>query len=392
MMGNSFGKLFRVTTCGESYSGCFRKNKGYPKELYGGLITIIDGVPAGIRITAEDIQIELDKRKPGQTPLDSPRQEKDRAYIFSGVMENDISTGAPVGIVIPNNDIEDIHVGQYREYQWDIRPGHAEYTFFKKYGQYNDWVGAGRASGRETVSRVAAGAVAKLILDRMGIDVLAYTVESHGIAACFMTYEEARANYRSNAINCPDDNVAQRMIDDILSVKATGETCGGVIELIAHNVPAGLGEPVFDKLEATIAQALFSIGAIKGVEFGAGFGVARMLGSQSNDESYVDKETGRVKFYTNNSGGFLGGISNGDEIRIRMAVKPTPTVSVKQRAVDMETMTDTELEPITRRDASLLPRIYPVCEAMVRIALVDAIMMSNGFRSMMDLDPKWDKA
>lgn len=392
MMGNSFGRLFRVTTCGESYSGCFRKNKGYPKELYGGLITIIDGVPAGIKITAEDIQTELNKRKPGQTPLDSPRLERDRAYIFSGVMENDISTGAPVGIVIPNNDIEDIHVGQYREYQWDIRPGHAEYTFFKKYGQYNDWVGAGRASGRETVSRVAAGAVAKLILDKMGIDVLAYTVESHGIVARPTTYEEARANYRSNAINCPDEEVAQKMIDDILAVKATGETCGGVIELIAHNVPAGLGEPVFDKLEATIGQALFSIGAIKGVEFGAGFGVAKMLGSQSNDESYVDKETGRVRFYTNNSGGFLGGISNGDEIRIRMAVKPTPTVSVKQRAVDMETMTDTELEPITRRDASLLPRIYPVCEAMVRIALVDAIMMANGYRSMIDLDSKWDKA
>ena len=391
MMGNSFGRLFKVTTCGESYSGCFRKDKGYPKELYGGLITIVDGVPAGIKITAEDIQIELDKRKPGQTPLDSPRLEKDRAYIFSGVMEDDISTGAPVGIVIPNNDIEDIHVGQYREYQWDIRPGHAEYTFFKKYGQYSDWVGAGRASGRETVSRVAGGAVAKLILDKMGIDVLAYTVESHGIVAHPVTYEEARSNYRTNAINCPDDDVAQKMIDDILAVKATGETCGGVIEIIAHNVPAGLGEPVFDKLEATIAQGLFSIGAIKGVEVGAGFKVANMLGSESNDETYVDKETGRVSFYTNNAGGFLGGISNGNEIRIRVAVKPTPTVSVPQRVVDMETMTDTVLEPITRRDASLLPRIYPVCEAMVRIALVDAIMMANGYRSMMDLDPKWDK-
>ena len=390
MMGNSFGRLFKVTTCGESYSGCFRKDKGYPKELYGGLITIVDGVPAGVKITAEDIQLELDKRKPGQTPLDSPRLEKDRAYIFSGVMEDDISTGAPVGIVIPNNDIEDIHVGQYREYQWDIRPGHAEYTFFKKYGQYSDWVGAGRASGRETVSRVAGGAVAKLILDKMGIDVLAYTVESHGIAARPVTYKEARSNYRTNAINCPDDEVAQKMIDDILAVKATGETCGGVIEIIAHNVPAGLGEPVFDKLEATIAHGLFSIGAIKGVEVGAGFKVANMLGSESNDETYVDRETGRVNFYTNNAGGFLGGISNGDEIRIRVAVKPTPTVSVPQRAVDMETMTDTVLEPITRRDASLLPRIYPVCEAMVRIALVDAIMMANAYRSMMDLDPKWD--
>lgn len=390
MLGNTFGRLFRVTTSGESYSGCFRKDRGYPKELYGGLVTIVDGVPAGIKITAEDIQQELDKRKPGQTPLDSPRLEKDRAYIFSGVMENDLSTGAPVAIVIPNNDIEDIHVGQYREYQWDIRPGHAEYTYFKKYGQYNDWVGAGRASGRETVGRVAGGAIAKLILDRMGIDVLAYTVESNGIKAKKISYEEARKNYRSNSINCPDDEVAQKMIDDILAVKAKGETCGGVIELIVHNAPAGLGEPVFDKLEATIAQALFSIGSVKGVEFGAGFEVAQMLGSESNDESYLDKESGRVKFYTNHAGGFLGGISNGDEIRIRIAVKPTPTVSVPQRVVDLETMTNTVLEPITRRDASLLPRIYPVCEAMVRLALVDAIMMSNAYRSMMDLDPKWD--
>jgi len=392
MMGNTYGRVFRVTTCGESYSGCFRKNKGLPKELYGGLIAIIDGVPAGIKITAEDIQIELDKRKPGQTPLDSPRLEKDRAFIFSGVMEDDLSTGAPIGIVIPNNDIEDIHVGQYREYQWNIRPGHAEYTFFKKYGQYNDWVGAGRASGRETVGRVAGGAVAKLILDQMGIDILAYTIASHGIHAKPVTYEEARKNYRMNSINCPDEEAAQKMIDDILAVKEAGDTCGGVIELIAHGVPAGLGEPVFDKLEATIAQGLISIGAIKGIEFGAGFNTANMLGSESNDESYIDKKTGRVNFYTNNAGGFLGGISNGDEIRIRVAVKPTPTVSVPQRAVNMEMMTDEILNPITRRDASLLPRIYPVCEAMVRIAIVDALLMARGYRSMTDLEPKWDLA
>ena len=390
MMGNTFGRIFRVTTCGESYSGCFRKERGLPKELYGGLLAIVDGVPAGIKITAEDIQAELDKRKPGQTPLDSPRLEKDRAYIFSGVMENDISTGAPVGIVIPNNDIQDRHVGEYRDYKWSIRPGHAKYTFLKKYGQYNDWVGAGRASGRETVGRVAGGAVAKLILDKMGIDVLAYTMESHGIQAKPVTYKEARENYRKNSINCPDEEAAEKMTADILAVKKTGDTCGGVIELIAHGVPAGLGEPVFDKLEATIAQGLMSIGAIKGVEFGAGFNVANMLGSECNDETFVNKETGQVNFYSNNAGGFLGGISNGDEIRIRLAVKPTPTVSVPQRCVKMDTMTDEVLEPITRRDASLLPRIYPVCEAMVRIALVDAIFMARGLRAMTDLDPKWD--
>lgn len=391
MMGNTFGRLFRVTTCGESYSGCFRKKPGIPKELYGGLLTIVDGVPAGIKITAEDIQAELDKRKPGQTPLDSPRLEKDRVYIFSGVMENDLSTGAPIGIVVPNNDIEDIHVGQYREYKDSIRPGHAEYTFFKKYGDYADWVGAGRASGRETVSRVAGGAVAKLVLEKMGIDVIAFITESHGIKAGPVSYEQAKANYRKNELNCPDLEVAPKMIEDILDVKAKGETCGGVVELIARGVPAGLGEPVFDKLEATLCHALMSIGAVKGIEIGAGFEFARMLGSESNDESYVDEKTGRVAFYTNHAGGFLGGISNGDEIRVRLAIKPTPTVSVPQRAVNVADMTNGVLSPITRRDASLLPRIYPVCEAMARIAILDALMMAKGYRAMEDIDEKWDR-
>ncbi|MEA4847820.1 MAG: chorismate synthase [Clostridiaceae bacterium] len=391
MMGNTFGRMFRVTTSGESYSGGFRKNLSIPKELYGGLITIVDGVPAGIKITAEDIQAELDKRKPGQTPLDSPRLEKDKVYIFSGVMENDLSTGAPIGIVIPNNDIEDIHIGQYREYKAVIRPGHAEYTFFKKYGQYSDWVGAGRASGRETASRVAGGAVAKIVLDKMGIDVIGFITASHGIKAKPVTYEIAKENYRKNELNCPDLEAAPKMIEDILKVKATGETCGGIVEIIAKGVPAGLGEPVFDKLEATIAHALMSIGAIKGIEIGAGFDFANMVGSDSNDESYVDKDTGRVRFTTNNAGGFLGGISNGEEIRIKLAVKPTPTVSVAQKAVNVEKMEVETLSPITRRDASLLPRIYPVCEAMVRIAILDAIIMAKGYRAITDIDEKWDR-
>jgi len=383
--------MFRVTTCGESYSGCFRKNPDIPKELYGGLLTIVDGCPAGIRITAEDIQKELDKRRPGQSKLDSPRLEKDRVFIFSGVMENQMSTGAPIGIVIPNNDIEDKHVGQYHDYKTMARPGHAEYTFMKKYGQYNDWVGAGRASGRETVSRVAGGAVAKLILDKYGIDVIAYTVESHGIKAKPMDYAAAKANYRKNNINCPDLDVAEAMEKDIIEVRKTGDTCGGIIELVVHGLPAGLGEPVFDKLEAVLAHALMSIGAIKGIEFGAGFRVAEMVGSECNDEMYWDKETGRVKFYSNNAGGFLGGISNGDEVRIRMAVKPTPTVDVVQRTIDAETGENVDLSPITRRDASLLPRIYPVCEAMTRIAIVDALMMAKGYRAMEDIDEKWDR-
>jgi chorismate synthase len=391
MMGNTFGRLFRVTTCGESYGGGFRKNLDIPKELFGGLMTIVDGVPPGIKITPEMIQKELDKRKPGQSKLDSPRKEIDRVYIFSGVMEDDLSTGAPIGLVIPNVDIEDIHMDQYRSYKDIIRPGHAEYTFFKKYGDYADWVGAGRASGRETAARVAGGAIAQAVLDTFGIDVIGFVTESHGIKAGPISYELAKANYRKNELNCPDLKKAEEMIADILKVKEEGDTCGGVVEIIARGVPAGLGEPVFDKLSATIAHGIMSIGAIKGLEFGAGFEHATMKGSESNDEPYLDQDSGRVRFKTNHAGGFLGGITNGEEIRIRVAVKATPTVSVPQATVDMSKMENTTLEPITRRDPSLCPRIYPVCEAMVRIAILDALYMAKAYRGVSSLDPKWDR-
>jgi len=390
-MGNTFGRMFRVTTCGESYAGGFRKHLNIPKELYGGLITIVDGVPPGIKLTADMIQQELDKRKPGQSELDSPRKEIDKVYIFSGVMEDDLTTGAPVGMVIPNVDIEDIHIEQYRSYKDTVRPGHAEYTFFKKYGEYADWVGAGRASGRETAARVAAGAVAKAILDPLGIDVIAFVTESNGIKAGPITYEMAKANYRKNELNCPDLEKVREMIEDILRVKQEGDTCGGVVEIIARGVPAGLGEPVFDKLSATIAHGLMSIGAIKGLEFGEGFEHARMRGSESNDRPYLDESSGKVRFRTNKSGGLLGGISNGEDIRIRVAVKATPTVSVPQETVNMEKMENVILEPITRRDPSLCPRIYPVCEAMVRIAIVDALYMAKGYRALANISDKWDR-
>jgi chorismate synthase len=375
---------------GESYAGGFRKNLNVPKELFGELLTIVDGVPPGIELTASMIQEELDKRRPGQTPLDSPRLETDRVCIFSGVMENDLMTGAPVELVIPNVDIEDVHIGQYREYKDMCRPGHAEYTFFKKYGEFSDWVGAGRASGRETASRVAGGAVAKKILERMGIDVIAFITESHGIKAKAITYEEAKANYRKNELNCPDTEVAPKMIEDILKIKAEGDTCGGIVEVIAHGVPAGVGEPVFDKLSALLAHGIMSIGAVKGMEFGAGFGHATMKGSESNDPMYFDTD-GRVRFRSNHSGGLLGGISNGEEIRIRIAVKPTPTISLPQETVNVEERKNVTLSPITRRDPSLLPRIYPVCEAMVRLSLLDAIYMSRSYSSVAGLDSLWDK-
>lgn len=391
MIGNTFGRFFRITTAGESYGGGFRKNLNIPKELYGGLTTIIDGVPPGIKLTPEMIQKELDKRKPGQSPLDSPRKEIDKVYIFSGVMEDNITTGAPVTLLIPNVDIEDIHIDQYRSYKDTIRPGHAEYTFFKKYGEFADWVGAGRASGRESASRVAGGAVAQQILDKYGIDVVGYVIESRGIKAGHIDYETAKKNYRKNDLNCPDLDKAQEMIDDILKIKDEGDTAGGTVEIIAKGVPAGLGEPVFDKLSATISYGLMSIGAIKGVEIGAGFEVGKMKGSEFNDPAYLDKDTGRIRFKTNNAGGFLGGISTGEEIRIRVAVKPTPTISIPQATVDVDKEADVTLEPITRRDPSLCPRMYPVCEAMIRCCILDALYMAKGYDFLADLDDKWKK-
>lgn len=382
MQGNSFGRMFRVTTSGESYSGGFRKNKDIPSQLYGGLLAIVDGVPAGIKLTAEVVQSELDKRRPGQSKIDTQRKERDKVYIFSGVMEDDMTTGAPVGMVIPNSDIEDSQIEKHRSFKNLIRPGQAGYTYFKKYGQYADWLGAGRASGRETAARVAGGAVAKAVLDTMGIDVIAFIAESHGIKASPVSYETAKENYRKNEINCPDLEKAEEMIQDLLMVKESGDTCGGVVEIIARGVPVGLGEPVFDKLSATLAHALMSIGAVKGIEFGEGFGHSSLKGSESNDKPYYDSAAGRVRFETNRAGGILGGISNGEDIRIKVAVKPTPTISMEQDTIDLTTMKNTKVSYTTRNDPSICPRIYPVCEAMVRIALLDAIYMAEGYKAV----------
>jgi chorismate synthase len=379
MLGNSFGRLFKVTTCGESYSGAFRKNPETPSELFGGLMVIVDGVPSGLKLTSEMLQAELDKRRPGQSALDTPRQETDKAYIYSGVMENDFTTGAPVGIIIPNRDISDFQIEKHRSFKKYIRPGQAGYTYSVKYGEYSDWLGAGRASGRETVARVAAGAIAKEILDKKGIDVIAYTIESHGIKSKILTYSEAKENYRKNDINCPDLIAAENMIEDLLNVKAEGDTCGGIIEIIAKGVPAGLGEPVFDKLEALLSHALMSIGGVKGIEFGDGFELARVKGSQSNDLPSINENTGEINFKTNRAGGILGGISNGEELRIKVAVKPTPTISKTQDTVNLDTMENSSVSYTTRNDPSICPRIYPVCEAMVRLVILDALMLFKGY-------------
>jgi len=372
MTGNTFGKLFRVTSCGESYGKA--------------LLTIVDGVPPGLELTNEMIQEELDKRKPGQSALDSPRKETDIVDIVSGMLDG-FSTGAPIGMVVYNVDRHDIHVKQYRDVKEQIRPGHAEYTFFVKYGKYADWCGAGRASGRESLGRVAGGAVAKQILRKEGIEVLGYVSESHGIKMKPMEFEDIKKNYRKNHLNCPDLEAAEEMIQDILKVKKAGDTAGGVVEVIARGVPAGLGEPVFDKLRATIAHGIMSIGAITGVEFGAGFEATRVTGYEWNDEPYL--ENGKVRFRTNRSGGFLGGITDGEDLVIRCAVKPTPTLSIQQKSIDMDKMVEKDLEAITRRDATLCPRMYPVCEAMIRLCIVDALMMARGYDSVCKIENPW---
>ncbi|MCE5326794.1 MAG: chorismate synthase [Planctomycetaceae bacterium] len=389
MLGNTFGRIFQITTCGESYGW----HATAEKSGWGGaLFCIVNGVPAGIKLDVATIQRELDKRRPGQSKIDSPRLETDRVEVVSGLLEG-ITTGAPVGLLIRNVDTQDEHIGQYRDVKDVIRPGHAEVNFFHRYGEHGDWCGAGRASGRETVGRVAGGAVAKQILALEDIEILGHVIESHGIkgrsiSEGTMTFEEMKANYRSNDLNCCDLAVAQKMIDDLLKVRDAGDTAGGAIEVVIRGVPAGVGEPVFDKLKATIAHAICSIGAMTGIEFGAGFKAARSTGSQWNDQPYL--EDGCVRWRTNNAGGFLGGMSSGEDIIFRVAVKPTPTISKPQATVDMVKIEEKQLAAITRRDITLLPRWYPVAEAMSACAVLDGLYMANAWYAMnKNVEPKW---
>lgn len=390
MLGGTFGRLFQVTTCGESYGW-----HGTAEEQgYGGaLLTIVNGVPPGIKLDVGMIQRELDKRRPGRSKIDSPRLETDRVEVVSGWFEG-VTTGAPVGLLIRNVDTQDVHIDQYRDVKELIRPGHAEVNFFHKFGEHGDWCGAGRASGRESVGRVAAGAVAKQILARQGIEVLCHVTESHGIkgrslSEGTMDFDEMKTNYQANDLNCCDLEAAEKMIADLDEVREAGDTAGGVVEIVARGVPAGLGEPVYDKLKATIAHGLCSVGAMTALEFGGGFKAAGMLGSEWNDQPYV--EDGKVRWRTNHCGGFLGGMSTGEDLLMRVCVKPTPTISKDQASVDMYTMEEKTLSAITRRDISLLPRWYPVAEAMTAIAITDALFQAHGWYGMAKLDPKWQR-
>ncbi len=357
MSGNTFGTLFKITTWGESHGPAVG--------------VVVDGCPAGLLLDEADIQKELDRRRPGQSDITTPRIEEDRAEILSGVFEGK-TTGAPISILIKNKNVDS---SKYEVLRNIPRPGHADLTYELKYGT-RDWRGGGRASARETAGRVAAGAVAKKILIRHGIEILAHVVELGGIRAKPVTIEEIRENTEKNPIRCADIEAAVEMRAMIHAARSEGDSVGGIVEIIGLGVPAGVGEPVFDKLSAELAKALMSIGAVKGVEIGAGFKCALMKGSQMNDPIII--KDGKIITTTNNAGGILGGISNGEPIVCRMAVKPTPSISKEQNTVDLISMKDTKIKIAGRHDPSIPPRIVPVAEAMVALVLVDQ-MMRGGF-------------
>ncbi len=349
MAGNTFGTLFRVTTWGESHG-----------RAVGA---VIDGCPPGIELTPKIIQKELDKRRPGKGKGESPRKEPDTVEIMSGIFKPDgakteLTTGTPISLVIFNKDA---HSKSYDHLKDIFRPGHGDITYQAKYG-IRDHRGGGRASARETAARVAAGAVASQLLAAHKIEVTGYTVAVGGVKA-----EKRDLNaINTNRLFCSDSDAAERMEARIEEVREQGDTLGGIVEIMAA-CPPGLGEPVFDKLDGELARALMSIGAVKGVEIGSGFRAAEMLGSENND---IITPSG---FLGNKSGGILAGISNGEHLIMRVAVKPIPSIRNEQQTVNLQN------EPVSikiggRHDISAIPRIVPVCEAMVRLTLADHLL------------------
>jgi chorismate synthase len=345
MAGNTFGQVFRVTTWGESHGPA--------------LGAVIDGCPPRLRLSAADLEEELARRRPGVQAHATPRREPDQVEILSGVFEG-LTTGTPISLVIYNRDVRSKDYDALREV---FRPGHGDFTYLAKYG-IRDHRGGGRASARETAARVAAGAVAQKVLDREQIRVLAYTLELGGVRA--QNLDESII--WDNPFFCPDLAAAQAMSQRVKEVKARGDSLGGLVEVRVRGCPPGLGEPVFDKLDGALAQAVMSVGAVKGVEIGAGFAAARMLGSENNDPLLPGGG-----FASNNAGGILAGISNGDEIVVRAAVKPIPSIAIEQQTIDTGGQPRT-LSIKGRHDISAIPRIVPVIAAMVRLTLADFLL------------------
>ena len=361
MSGNTFGKLFKITTFGESHGT--------------GLGVVIDGIPSNIKIDEAKIQAALDRRRPGQTGKSgdndavTSRKEADKLEILSGIFQG-YSTGTPISINIKNTSQ---HSSDYGNLATSYRPGHADYTFDAKYG-IRDFRGGGRSSGRETCARVAAGSVAMQVLEEKlgsGFSIKAYTLEAAGIRCKFIDYSVIE----ENALRAPDLEASSLMEEKIAEIRRNGDSAGAIIECVIDGVPAGLGEPVFDKLDAELAKAMLSIGAVKGIEFGEGFNSAKMTGSTWNDKMRVS-EDGKVIFETNHAGGILGGISNGNQIIFRLAVKPVPSIFISQKTVN-KAGENIDLTIQGRHDVCLAPRIVPVVEAMAAITILDLFLQQK---------------
>ncbi len=349
-MGNTFGKIFQISTWGESH---------------GPAVGVtIDGCPAGVPIDEEAIQVELDRRRPGQSDITTPRSEDDRLEVLSGVFEG-VSTGAPILLMVRNKDARP----QAYDHLKDVyRPSHADYTYQAKYG-HRDHRGGGRSSARETIGRVAAGAIARRILtDSAGVELVAYVRRIHDIEAEIDAASVTRAAVESNAVRCPDSASAEKMIERIKELRKEGDSAGGLVELVGRGLPVGLGEPVFDRLEADLAKAMLSLPATKGFEVGSGFDGTRLTGSAHNDAFYKDGDEVRTR--SNNSGGVQGGISNGEDLVCRIAFKPTATINKEQETVSTSGE-ETVLKARGRHDPCVLPRAVPIVEAMAALVLVD---------------------
>src|SRR5947207_3214191 len=360
-MGNSFGQLFRVTTFGESHGG--------------GIGVVIDGCPPKIEISQVDIQRELDGRRPGQSKIATQRQEEDRCEILSGVFDGK-TLGTPIGILVRNKDARP---QDYAEIAKKFRPSHADFTYEAKYGIRN-WQGGGRASARETIGRVAAGAVARKILADLfpGFELLTYVNHVYDVSATIDPADVTLEQVEANAIRCPDPVAAEKMIAAIEKARADGDSLGGTITCVVHGIPAGLGEPVFDKLEADLAKAMLSLPASKGFEIGSGFAGTRMRGSEHNDA--FEMRAGAVHTTTNHSGGVQGGISNGENILFRVAFKPTSTIAREQRTVTAAGE-ETTLAARGRHDPCVLPRAVPIVEAMAALVLCDHALRQRAIAS-----------
>jgi chorismate synthase len=357
-MGNTFGHLFRITTFGESHGG--------------GVGVVVDGCPPRIEISLEEIQFELDRRRPGQSKITTPRKEEDRCEILSGLFEGK-TLGTPISILVHNKDTRP---QDYDEMAFKYRPSHADATYDAKYGIRN-WQGGGRSSARETIGRVAAGAIAKKILRQAaGIEIIGYVKRIKDLEGVVDPETVTLEQVESNIVRCPDAEAAERMIEQIEQIRKQGDSLGGVVECVARKVPKGLGIPVFDKLEADLAKAVMSLPASKGFEIGSGFDGTLMTGSEHNDEFYRD-EQGQIRTATNRSGGVQGGISNGENILIRAAFKPTATIRKEQKTVtrDGEEVT---LAAKGRHDPCVLPRAVPMVEAMVALVLCDHLLRQQG--------------